>query len=270
MSTSDHSLAPGAVPETGNWAAGLHAIEGVPPGIPAPSELARMANELFNALPQSLQQPAASVAAAALPPNSAFNGNPYAVVPSPTAPAMPGLLAGLSEAQPGAFVAAPDRGAVPAVGPSASTPAGGISVPSGGVDPSAGLPFAFLSNARPLFVEPAAESAPANTPSHAFGGSAPSDEGFAAIPFSLLTQVQSASPSQFAQSPQPPAPAIPGALGAVDSSAIPAFSFLEDARPLFQHRQRFPAQCRPGQRSRLPLPLKTLWATAIPLHLRLT
>src|SRR5580692_13150893 len=102
MSTSDHSLVPspglGPVSEAGNWAVGLHAIEGVLPGIPAPSELARMANELFNALPQSLQQPVAGVAAAVLPPNSAFNGNPYAAVPSPTAPAMPGVFAGLSEA----------------------------------------------------------------------------------------------------------------------------------------------------------------------------
>jgi hypothetical protein len=38
---------------------------------------------------------------AVLPPNSAFSGNPYAAVPSPTAPAVPGLVARLAIAQPG-------------------------------------------------------------------------------------------------------------------------------------------------------------------------
>jgi cysteine desulfurase/selenocysteine lyase len=211
-------------------------------GILAPAELARMANQFFNALPQPLQQPAAAAATAVLPPNSAFNGNPYAAVPSPTAPPIPGLLAGLSEAHPGAFAAAPDRGVAPKVSPDATAATGGA-VPGGDVDPTAGAPFAFLADARPLFVEPAAEPAPAIAPSHASGGSAPSDEGFAAIPFSLLTDVQ---PSQLAQSPQPPAPAIPGALGAVDSSAVPAFSFLEDARPLFSTPSTIPGPVPAG------------------------
>ncbi len=250
MSTSDHSRVPAAVPETGNWAAGLHAVEGVPPGIPAPAELSRMANEIFNALPQPLQRPVASAAAAVLPPNSAVTGNPHAAVPSPTAPPIPGLLSGLSEAHPGAFVETPDRGATPRVSPDAPV-ATGVAVPGGGVDPAAGAPFAFLADARPLFVEPVPESAPANTPSHAFGSSAPSDEGFAAIPFSLVTQVQ---PSQFAQSPQPPAPAVPGTLGFVDSSAIPAFSFFEDARPLFSTPPTIPG----------PVPAGTAQPTAAP------
>jgi cysteine desulfurase/selenocysteine lyase len=55
----------------------------------------------------------------------------------------------------------------------------------------------------------------------------PREEGFAANPFSLLTDLK---PPQITQ---PPAPAIPGSLGIVDSSAVPAFSFMEDARPLF-------------------------------------
>ena len=54
MSTSDRTQEQqGTPPETGNWAAGLHALEGVPGGIPAPALLARMANEFFNALPRS-------------------------------------------------------------------------------------------------------------------------------------------------------------------------------------------------------------------------
>ena len=86
MSTSEHLPLSAELPETANWATPLHASEGLTPGLPAPAELARMANELFNALPEALQQPVASAAAAVLPPNSAFSGNPYAAVPSPTAP----------------------------------------------------------------------------------------------------------------------------------------------------------------------------------------
>jgi cysteine desulfurase/selenocysteine lyase len=214
--------------ESGNWGAGVHAVEGAALGIPAPAELARMANELFNALPQPLQQPVVAGAAALLPPNSAFTGNPYAAVPSPNAPAFPGLLAGLSEAHAGPFVSAPERSAAPNLRTDA--PVTGVAVPGRGVDPTAGAPFAFPADARPLFAEPAAEPAPLNTPSHAFENSAPSDDGFGAIPISLIADVQ---PSKLAPSPQPPAPAIPGAFGAVDFSAFPAFSFLEDARPLF-------------------------------------
>ena len=61
-----------------------------------------------------------------------------------------------------------------------------------------------------------------------------------AIPFSLLSDLQ---PSRPAETPQPPAPAVPGAFGVVDSSAVPAFSFMEDARPLFSTP---PADSRTG------------------------
>ena len=193
MSTSDRTQEQqGTPPETGNWAAGLHALEGVPGGIPAPALLARMANEVFNALPQELQAPLATAAAAALPPNSVFTGNPYAALPSPTAPAVPGFLSGLSEAHPGALGRVQDTGAAPSARPAAPVPIP-LDVPSGGIDPASLPAFAFLADARPLFVEPATQLSPANAPSLAFGSAVPSDE---------------------------------------DYEAIPAFSFLEDARPL--------------------------------------
>jgi cysteine desulfurase / selenocysteine lyase len=227
MSTSNPAPFPDGSPDPSNWSAGPGA--GFPAGIPTPAELARVANEIFNALPQELQLPAAKAAAAILPPNSAVTGNPYAAVPSPTAPAVPGLLAGLTEEQPAVFVATPDRNATPDLrspAPSAPRP----SVPGGGVAPYAGPSFAFLADARPLFVEPPEEPGNLPTPSLSFSGAVPSDDGFRAIPFSLPADVP---PVQPAQSPQPPAPAVPGAFGVVDSSAIPAFSFLEEARPLF-------------------------------------
>jgi cysteine desulfurase / selenocysteine lyase len=106
-----------------------------------------------------------------------------------------------------------------------------------GPAPLAELPFAFLADARPLFVEPGVEPAPQHNRSPAFGDAAPSEEGFAAIPSSLFTDVQ---PSSLAGDLQPPAPAVPGAFGGFDTSAIPAFSFLEEARPLFSSPATLP------------------------------
>jgi cysteine desulfurase/selenocysteine lyase len=224
MSTSDRTLASTPLQETGGWAAVLPVSEGAPAGILSPTELARIANELFAALPNELQQPVVTAANAVLPPNSAFTGNPYAAVPSPTAPAAPGILASQAEAQPGTIVAAPERSIAPDARSSASA---APAVPGNGNAPPE---FAFLQDTRPLFQEPAAEPATQQTPAHATNGAVPSDEGFASIPFSLLSDLQ---PSERAETPQPLAPAVPGALGVVDSSAVPAFSFMEDARPLF-------------------------------------
>ena len=228
MNTSDPTAVSASVPETASWAAVPQGIQSVPPGVLSPAELSRMANEIFNALPEPLQAPAATVAAAVLPPNSAFAGNPYAAVPSPTLPAIPGLFATVTEAQPGA-VPSPDRGAVPEY-PHQNPLPSGPSIPGGGVDPSAAPAVAFLHEARPLGAEPSAQPAARNTPSQAFGTSVPDDAGFAAIPFSLLTDVL---PTQAAQLPLPPTPTVPGAFSGIDSSGVPAFSFLEEARPLF-------------------------------------
>ena len=242
MSTSDPTSAPVMTPETSNWSSGLDSSPGLPAGAPSPAELTRLANEIFNALPQELQLPAAKAAATALPPNPAFTGNPYAAIPAPTAPAVPGLLSSFIEVAPGAFKATPDRNVAPdrnaapnppSIAPSAPRPA----VPGGGIDPYMGPPFGFLAEARPIFAEPGAEPAAVNSPSNAFGGTIPSEEGFASIPFSLVTDIPASQPGQI---PQPPAPAVPGAFGALDSSAIPAFSFLEEARPLFSSPPTIP------------------------------
>ncbi|MGA3372622.1 MAG: aminotransferase class V-fold PLP-dependent enzyme [Terracidiphilus sp.] len=122
MSTSEGTLASTAVPETGSWAAALPGSESAPAGIISPAELARLANELFTALPDELQQPAVAAARAVLPPNSAFTGNPYAAVPGPTAPAAPGILASPTEAPPGRFAATPDRSIAPVLVSGAGQP----------------------------------------------------------------------------------------------------------------------------------------------------
>ena len=190
-----------------------------------------MANELFSALPDGLQQPAVTAARMLLPPNSAFTGNPFAAVPGPTTPTVPGAFASQSEEQPGPFVAAPDRSIAPDARSSASAlPA----VPGSGGAPRATQEFSFLQDARPIAIAPEAEPTTASSPAQASGSSVPSEEGFASIPSSLLTDLQPSTTMS------PPAPTIPGAFGVADSSAVPTFSFLEEARPIFSTPSSIP------------------------------
>jgi cysteine desulfurase/selenocysteine lyase len=240
MSTSEQSLVTPAVPEANIAAPGSQPSADLASGILSPAELARMANAMFNALPDEAQQPAVAAARTVLPANSAFSGNPYAAVPSPTAPAAPGIFAGFAELQPAGFIATPDKGVPPDVRYSATAPASPVnSQPGPGATPAPQIDptFAFLTDVRPLFFSPAAEPAPQDTPASAFGSGVPSEEGFASIPSSLFTDVPA---SQSKATPQPPAPAVPGAFGVVDSSAIPTFSFLEEARPLFSNPAALP------------------------------
>ena len=235
MSTSEQPPIVGSNPASSVNA--LNPGDSVAAGVLSPSEVARIANELFNALPGELQLPAVAAARVVVPPNSAFTGNPYAAVPSPTVPAVPGLLASLTDLQSGSYVSTPDRTIAPDARTATSAPAqptgrpgqGGTGAPDA---PSSipGTPFSFLTDAWPIFVEPAAEPDPKSAPLEPLAGNEYASGGFAAIPNSLVADEQ---PAQWAASPQPPAPALPGSFDVLDSSPIPAFSFLEDARPLF-------------------------------------
>src|ERR1700728_4652933 len=113
MSTSNPTPTPEGPAETTRWASALGPSAGLPAGVPSPAELTRLANEIFNALPQDAQLPAAKAAATALPPNSAFTGNPYAAVPDPTAPAVPGIASGLIDASPKPLMTHPERSIAP-------------------------------------------------------------------------------------------------------------------------------------------------------------
>jgi hypothetical protein len=121
-------------------------------------------------LPEALQPPLSVAPAAPVPPGSPVNVNPYAAVPAPTPPAFPGLFSSLATQQPVVFPAR-DRGAAPTGSvPSASNPVPAV---PGGVSTAVPSPvpaFSFLQDARPLFVEPAAEPAILNTPATAFQG----------------------------------------------------------------------------------------------------
>ena len=240
MNTTEQSLGTPVIPGANSAGSELPGSAGIVPGVLSPAELARMANAMFNALPDEAQQPAITAARAVLPANSAFSGNPYAAAPSPTAPAIPGMLAGFAELQPGPFVAPPDRSVPPEPRSAAAAPAAPVSsqagrgaAPVSPIDPA----FSFMAAARPLFAETAGEPSRQDTPAFAFGSSVPSNESFAAIPASLFPDI---SQEQLVGPPQPPAPAVPGTFGALDSSAFPAFSFLEDARPLFSNPAKLP------------------------------
>ena len=214
-----------------------------PPAPPIPGALVGLespglSNEFFTALPEAFEPPLSVAPAAPVPPGSPVNVNPYAAVPAPTAPAFPVLFSNFAAEQP-VLLPARDTGAAPAANPpAASAPAqttapaipGGVNAADPSADPTAVPAFSFLQDARPLFTEPATEPSPLNTPSSAFQQSTPSDAGFAEIPSSLFTDV---SPSQLTELAQPPTPTVPGSFGKVDSSAFPAFSFMEEARPLF-------------------------------------
>jgi cysteine desulfurase / selenocysteine lyase len=251
MSTSNPTSAPAGAAEAGSWAVGTPGSTEAASGVLSPAELARMANELFRALPDGIQQPAVVAARAILPSNSAFSGNPYAAVPGPTAPSIPGIASGLIDAQPKPLIAHPERSippdlrspVLPVQAPSApvssvplspvlGTSASAIPMPAPGPAdaPTIPLAFAFLQDARPLYSTSAVEPEPASMPSQAFGSAIPNEDGFASIPASLLIDFE---PSLLAGAQQPPAPAIPAALGAIDSSPVSTFSFMEDARPLF-------------------------------------
>lgn len=238
MSTSDETRASATIPATGDWTTVLHGREGSGPGLPDPVELARMANEFFTALPESLQSLASIAPSGPVEPGSPAGVNALSAAPNPTIPAVPGFLAGLAGSQPGAVLPTRERGAAPAVRPpalSSTVPAipGSLSTP----DPAVVPPFAFLQDARPLFAEPATNPPVVNTPSTALQQSPSSSAEFPAIspPFAA-----GGPPVPPAESQQPPAPTIPGGLGAVDSSAIPIFSFLEEARPLFTNPATVP------------------------------
>jgi cysteine desulfurase/selenocysteine lyase len=223
--------------------------DAIAPGLISPAQIARIANEMFNALPEAAQAPAATAATAALPSSSAQSGNPYAALPSPTAPAFPGQVGVLADAQrdlqPGSFVPAPDRNVLPDLRSTASAP----SFPCG-TFPLPGSSFGFLEDARPIFARQPAEHPAHGTTPNQKENSVPGDVGFSAIPSSLQPDLQ------LSQSSQPPAPAIPGALSALDSSPVPAFSFLEEARPLVSTPPTIPGPVPAAAAPEQPAPVQ--------------
>ena len=194
---------------------------GLPPGVPDPDVLARMAAGFFSAVSQTAQpQPPATDGAGALAtaatPAFLQEARPIFAVPA-SAPAIP--VGAAAPAIPDSTVAF-DPAAAPAflhaARPILATPATASA--------TQGVPGG-LSSAQPPAV-PAIPPAPLAAPEIA--GSAPAFDPAAGPAF-----LQAARPI-FATPPAPPSPTVPSSLGAPES-AFPAFSFLEEARPLFSY-----------------------------------
>jgi cysteine desulfurase / selenocysteine lyase len=216
---------------------------GSPPVASAPAlpfdsaALTRMANEFFTALPDSYSD-SARQPAFALPFADSGGVSALASVPAtppaftpelslPSDPHLPGIPASAGPASISP-VTAPIQATPPALpGAVANT------IPA---QVSSGLPaFSFLQDARPIFADTNTNPAPSYPPAKPITGfTQPSVLGATAIPVfdSAFTPTL---PAGLAESLNPPAPALPASFSPSDSSAFPAFSFLEDARPLFSY-----------------------------------
>jgi cysteine desulfurase/selenocysteine lyase len=191
--------------------------------------LARMANEFFAVAPQGSVSPS-QVAAASYPPDTAPLQSPSAAIPAappeislPSDPHLPGAPAGIGPAA-----------IAPATFPIQAAPAApGVAASAAPAIPPA---FSFLQDVRPRFgaiEEMAAPPYPEARPIIDFVRTEPASVGKHPVGEKI-------SPVQASGFAQPPSSAIPSAFGFADSSSVPAFSFLEEARPLFSSPPNIP------------------------------
>jgi cysteine desulfurase/selenocysteine lyase len=114
-------------------------------------------------------------------------------------------------------VSMPSAGAAPPAVPVAFEPATpGIPAGAGAIDSTALPELSFLQEIRPRYPEPEETAAALRA--------------FLESPGEPVPAVAERSTQQAPAVPTPPMPTVPGGF---DSSAVPAFSFLEEARPLF-------------------------------------
>ena len=233
MSTSDPArlfIEPDTDPRT---AAPLHS-ETLPLGVLDPVALARMANDFFNALPDSLDVPSSPLPAHALPTDLPPSGSVPATAPAappeislPSDKHFSGLPASVG---PASFspVTAPAQATPPAVPGVIGTAVSDFAteVPS----------FSFLQDARRIVSDrnallegpnPRVNPLQAFVPQTALAGALPND-----FNYDLLAQANPQS--------QPRASGLPSTRGFSDSAPMPAFSFLEDLRPLFSYPPSVP------------------------------
>jgi cysteine desulfurase/selenocysteine lyase len=224
MSTSDASqtvLAPETDAARGT---SLPLSAPLPPGVPDPALLARMANEFFTALPGSLDVPAASFpvdAPADFPATASLPATIPAARPEAPLPSdkhLPGLPGSMGPATV-APISIPVQAGPPAIpGAIASTVAEAVPAPPA---------FSFLQDARPIYSD--AHTAPGPYPAAApltAPPTPPPAPGNFAAPFDYEAPVPTP------QHLQPPSTTVPGISGFADQSPVPPFSFLEELRPI--------------------------------------
>ncbi|HXZ81228.1 MAG TPA: family 2A encapsulin nanocompartment cargo protein cysteine desulfurase [Terriglobales bacterium] len=239
MNTSNGDKGAPAASGNVNWPSEWKQAESLA-GLPDPAQLARMASEFFTALP-GVEPAIPSGSWGQWLPRSPFSTTLPTYSQKPVSEGQIGSpIPG--QVQPDARSSSSAAAAVPPMPAPVPQSAGGAAPLAGPApDPApdlASVPaFGFLQDARPLFAEAPVENqstieTPASGPT-----SLPGEAGFGAVPWSLDDEILK---GQLAEIPQPPSPTIPGALGAVDSSAYPTFSFMEEARPLFSSPPSMP------------------------------
>jgi cysteine desulfurase / selenocysteine lyase len=206
----------------------------MPAGLPDPLTLARMATEFFTALPNVGTIPSREV-----PSDLPLVGSSLASAPA-TIPATPPEISLPSDLHfPGAPTSAATASFAPVSAPVQATPppvpgALGLTDLSGA--PSGAPAFSFLQDARPIFGDRSTTPEGAYAPAKPLTEFAP--EG--AFPSSSPSTLDDETLQHLAAMAQPSSPTMPGTFGFADSSALPAFSFLEEARPLFSYPPTVP------------------------------
>ena len=250
MSTSDvDQLTPAGLLESPKAApdsvGASQGVDRIPSGLPDPATLARMAAEFFSELPTGGNHPErelpgdfpASPASISSFPGSAPAFRPEVSLPSdlhfPSAPASAGG-ATLSPAT------APFQATPPAI-PGAL----GSAMSSDEATPPA---FSFLQDVRPIFSD--THTTPTYPPARPIVEFMPDEAPLSGFPATLDDD---ALRNGIALA-QPPSPTMPSTFSFVDSSAVPSFSFLEEARPLFSYPPTIPGPVPafPGSAPALP------------------
>ncbi|QEE29193.1 SufS family cysteine desulfurase [Terriglobus albidus] len=213
-----------------------------PAGVPDPAVLARMANELFTALPSSLEVPQhpSAIDPPASVPVTAPAFQPEVQLPSDKH--LPTLPASIGPAQV-APVSAPYQAGPPAV-PGVVGTATDAGSSGGAIPPSP--TFSFLQDARPIFSDrPAYAASPElgysasvpATPQVAPPSSSPPQGRIGTVEDSLpRTAIEPQSPSM-SMIPMPPL---------TEYAPAPPFSFLEELRPLFSYPPSIPGPAPAG------------------------
>jgi cysteine desulfurase / selenocysteine lyase len=228
----------------------LNLVQPAPSGLPDAALLAQMANEFFKQLPGEGNSPfhvapadapvdqnafaSVPVTAPAAPPEVSLPSNPH--FPGAPASAGPASVSPVSAQAPVTPPATPGfiSGSIPNLMPTSVSGLSDHAAPTQA--PSEFPAFSFLQDARPRFPGGGASSQgsyPAARPITEF---VPQKNAVVDYPFASEFEVLPQADGFL----QPPTPALPALFGFVDASPVPAFSFLEEARPLFSSAPSIP------------------------------
>jgi cysteine desulfurase/selenocysteine lyase len=246
MSTSDPArlfVAPDTDPRAA--APPLHSGT-LPAGVLDPIALARMANEFFTVLPDSLDAPSSPLPAHAVPTDLP----PLGSIPA-TAPAAPPEISLPSDKHFAGLQASIGPASVsPVTAPAQATPPAvpGV-IGTIASDVAAEIPsFSFLQDARPIFSDRNTLPEWAYSRANPITASIPQTTSASALPtdlnHDLLAQANPLS--------QPPSTGLPSAPSFGKASPVPAFSFLEELRPLFSYPPAVPGPVPAAPETDLP------------------